>query len=75
MSIIFMIFDKNIEKWETRRLYKEPNKMAWSRQVSVSTFTNFLSKFAGIEAVIARIWNTVTQYSLRNLEVIVFSDS
>lgn len=42
---------------------------------STSTFTNSLGKLARIEAVVARIWNAVTQHSLRNLEVTIFSDS
>lgn len=42
---------------------------------SVSTLTNSLGELAGIEAVVARIWNAVARYSLRNVVVRVFSDS
>lgn len=40
----------------------------------MSTLTNSLGELAGIEAVVAQIWNAVTYKSLENIEITVFSD-
>lgn len=42
---------------------------------TISALTNSLGELAGIEAVVAQIWNAVTYKSLENIELTVFSDS